>query len=393
MDKIISIPYAKCVKMESPYKSDDRVVYHLFINVMDMPENIPTEVNPREVNPRTKVYKRIVDGLTEDNQSFYINNRGILISAKGKLKIDLLNKNVDLNIGNGSSEDNSKYGILDGGHTYHAIIRHRSSSVKQYVHLEVVTQISNIDELSSARNTSVQVSDKAIAELANKFKFVKDAIKNEPYHNDIGYKQNEEKRLDAMDLVRLMYMFNIKEFNEKTNSHPISAYSGKSQVLKDYLKKYGEREDSSNPNNEYLKLAELLPTMTNLYDTIQQEMKDGYNGTLFGKVKGVEPKKNAKTKFYNRNMDYQITAGLIYPMVAAFRALVEEDNNGNYIWVEDPIKVWEEIKEKLVMNTIEMSRSLGNNPQSAGKNTSLWAQNYDAVNTKKLQIRLARLTN
>lgn len=45
------------------------------------------------------------------------------------------------------------------------------------------------------------------------------------------------------------------------------------------------------------------------------------------------------------------------------------------------------------MNTIEMSRSLGNNPQSAGKNSSLWAQNYDAVNTKKLQIQLAKLSN
>ncbi len=35
-----------------------------------------------------------------------------------------------------------------------------------------------------------------------------------------------------------------------------------------------------------------------------------------------------------------------------------------------------------------MSRSLGNNPQSAGKSTQLWSQNYDAVNSVKLEVAL-----
>lgn len=44
-----------------------------------------------------------------------------------------------------------------------------------------MTNVRNIDELSSARNTSVQVSDKAIAELADKFEFVKKDISNTPF--------------------------------------------------------------------------------------------------------------------------------------------------------------------------------------------------------------------
>ena len=46
---------------------------------------------------------------------------------------------------------------------------------------------------------------------------------------------------------------------------------------------------------------------------------------------------------------------------------------------------------KLVNNTIEMSRQLGNNPQSAGKSATLWSQNFDAVNTAKMQEQLKKL--
>ncbi|XCY62033.1 AIPR family protein [Streptococcus iniae] len=183
MDKIKQFSFAKCTKMESPYKGDNRLVYHLFVNVKSIPEGLPTEVNPREVNSKKIVYKKIVSGLTSNEDSFFVNNRGILIVAK-KVTIDSLNNIIKLDIGNGSDKDNSLYGVLDGGHTYHAIINNRNlidDEFSEFVHLEIMTNVRNIDELSSARNTSVQVSDKAIAELADKFEFVKKDISNTPF--------------------------------------------------------------------------------------------------------------------------------------------------------------------------------------------------------------------
>lgn len=47
-----------------------------------MPKSIPTEVNPRETNMRTKVAKNLVSSLETNDQSFYKKNRGILFSAK-----------------------------------------------------------------------------------------------------------------------------------------------------------------------------------------------------------------------------------------------------------------------------------------------------------------------
>ena len=57
----------------------------------------------------------------------------------------------------------------------------------------------------------------------------------------------------------------------------------------------------------------------------------------------------------------------------------------------DPFKVWGKIKGKLVNNTVEMSRQLGNNPQSTGKSNALWSQNYDAVSKAQLELQLEEL--
>lgn len=390
-DIVKVVPYSRIVDMGSPYEGDNRSVYHAWVNVNDLPEGFPTEVNPREVNPRTKVYNKIVSSLTSSDESFFVNNRGLLISAK-ELRVDTLNREMQINIGSFNEEDNSIYGVLDGGHSYHAILNNRDKldpSTNQYVHLEIMTNVRVIDDLAAARNTSVQVSDKAIAELAEKFDFVKEALAFEPYKNDISYRENEsDKLLDSVDFVRLMYCFNVFKFPDDSTKQPIAAYSGKAQVLKDYLADFGKRET-------YTKIAPLLPEITKLYDVIEGEMPTAYlevtPGGLFGRIKGVDVKeREMATKFYQKPMNHQISQGLIFPIIAAFRALITE-KEGELVWEVNPLEVWNKLRGKLVNNTIEMSRQLGNNPQSAGKSGTLWSQNLDAVNSVKLQLQIEAL--
>lgn len=383
--------YQKYAKLRSPYEKDNREVYHLWVDIEQIPEGFPTEVNPRDVKTNTKVYKRIKEALTESTQSFFVNNRGILISAKN-VHIEPASKEITLDLG--TNVEMEKYGVLDGGHTYHAIIKNKKSvdpEIKQFVHLEIMTNVIEIDELSGARNTSVQVSDKAIAELADKFEFVKKSIEKESFSKDVAYRENEDKRLDTVDLVRLMFAFNAFKYSDG-NTQPIQAYSGKAQVLKDYLANY-DKEDGE---NNYVFIAPLLPEITRLYDKIELEMVQGYKNAnpkgLFGKVKGVDKKENGTTtKYYQNPTNYQITQGFIFPILAAFRALIEIQSDNTLNWSVPPLTVWEKIKTKLVNNTIEMSRQLGHNPQSTGKSSALWLQNYDAVNTTKLQLQLETL--
>lgn len=392
-ESIKMIPYKSLTSIKSPYVHDSRCIYHVYINVMDLPEGLPTEVNPRDVNTKKKVYKKIVAGLTDESDNFFVNNRGILISAKS-VKVDTLNKTLLLNVGENNDHDHSLYGVLDGGHSYDAIINHRSEIKDddvQYVHLEIMTNVHNIDNLAEARNTSAQVSDKAIAELADKFEFVKEAIKNEPYANNISYRENEDKDLDSVDLVRLMFAFNVFKYPNTSTSQPLSAYTSKAMVLKDYLNKY----DSS--NNEYTQIALILPKIIRLYNVIEKEMADAYKDVnpkgSFGKVKGIEVKNNNyTTKYFNQPNSYQISQGFIFPILAAFRALLDEEK-GTLYWSVDPIDVWKKVRGKLVSNTINMSRTLGNNPQSTGKNSNLWSQNFDAVNMAKMEIMIENMKN
>src|SRR5699024_8749639 len=189
------------------------------------------DVNPRDVNDGTKVYKRIEEGLTDSTQSFFVNNRGILISAKS-VAIDALSKEITLDLG--TEDEKEKYGVLDGGHTYYAIIKNK---------------------------------DNAIAELTKKFGSVKRRITNETSVDDIAYRDNEDKRLDTVDLIRLMFTFNVFKFAEGA-TQPIQAYSGKAQVLKDYLANYDKKNSEE---NQYEYIAPLLPTIIKLYDRIESE--------------------------------------------------------------------------------------------------------------------------
>src|SRR5699024_5652595 len=128
--------FNRVVSLKSPYPNDNRVVYHLWVNIKDVPTGFPTQVNPREVKSTTKVYKKIENALSESTESFFVNNRGILISAKS-VKVDGLNKILELDLG--ECDEQHKYGVLDGGHTYHAIVKHKNdidSDINQFVHLE-----------------------------------------------------------------------------------------------------------------------------------------------------------------------------------------------------------------------------------------------------------------
>ena len=55
---------------------------------------------------------------------------------------------------------------IDGGHTYKIVCEHKGENLEQYVQFEVMTGVEDIIEnLAEARNTSVQVDAKSMAEF------------------------------------------------------------------------------------------------------------------------------------------------------------------------------------------------------------------------------------
>ncbi len=66
--------------------------------------------------------------------------------------------------------DSLSHGDIDGGHTYKIVCLHKGEGLEQYVPFEVMTGVEDIiEQLAEARNTSVQVDQKSLAELAQRF--------------------------------------------------------------------------------------------------------------------------------------------------------------------------------------------------------------------------------
>ena len=174
--------------LTSPYKKagekDTESIYYLLVDMRDLPEGMPLDVNPREPKMTTNVARRIANAVIEPETDFYINNRGIVIAAK-KAVFDSAKSEFTIDLGD-QENDNDKYsyGILDGGHTYTAIMNNRDkipADLTKYVRVEVITNVQNITRLSDARNTSAQVSDIALFNLDDNFLFVQEAISGQPY--------------------------------------------------------------------------------------------------------------------------------------------------------------------------------------------------------------------
>ena len=380
--RTLTSPYRKGDKDESTFET----IYYLLVDMKELPSSIPMDVNPREPKMTTNVARSLLAAVVEPETDFYINNRGIVIAAKS-LTFNSTESEVTIDIGNQNDEnDKFLYGILDGGHTYTAIMRKRDEipeNVRKYVRIEVITNVQNITRLSDARNTSIQVSDLALFNLDDKFDNVKSAIAGQTYADLIAYKDNENKPINISELLRLMYAFDIDRYPDD-NAAPVQSYSGKAQVFKRYKQAF--------ESPFYKSLTKQLPLLVELYDVIERELPEKYKeykkaqgvaNPRFGSVRGIESLDTpTKTEFLATPTKYSVSSGYIYPIFGACRSLLRFDEaTGTVSWLFDPITIWNEVGTSIVQNTFETYT----NPQLAGKDKQLWLSNYRIVETQSLR--------
>ena len=363
--------------------SDTKITtYMVLVNFRDLPSDLSLEVNPRKPKMNTSVAKQLISAVkANDIINFDINNRGIVITAKSvQYNTSTSELTVDFD------DDPSRYGILDGGHTYTAIIEHRDSlseEIDKFVRLEIIVgEDLDVTALADARNTSAQVSDIALFELDDKFDFIKKSVETQPYKDDIAFKDNENKSIPVVELLKLMFIFNMKRYPDDSSA-PTPAYSAKASVFKDF------RKELETDNNIYVKLAPQLPKLVELYETIQKEMPKKYNefkaenGSKgsFGRVRGITSSQENHSRFYSdfthSEIPYEISTGFLLPIFGAFRALLKENNSGELYWLFDPIEIWNTSGVRLVQNTFETDT----NPQMVGKMKTLWQSNYRIVDS------------
>ena len=170
------------------------------------------------------------------------------------------------------------------------------------------------------------------------------------------------------------------------NSHPTHTYSSKARVLDEYLKDH----------EYYSKFSNIAVDIFDLYDEIEIDLPSAYNktGGRYGakKYSGYKDKKGepaiiGKSKFgYKQPIYYKVPDGIMYPIVAAFRALIGYDElTDKYYWIKDPIEVYREIRQSLASKIMHYTDAIGNNPNATGKDYTAWDIMYMTV-----QIELAK---
>jgi hypothetical protein len=383
-------------KAHTPRRLPDPVLLgctrHVFLcAVQDMPQGLPKGANPRTQDDIDRgIYRDVKRSLLNEDctpNTFHLKNKGITIIAEEVAKRD----DDETLIVSFSSVDQ---GIVDGAHTYELIVRNQDAvsevntnsetPIRQFVKVEVLTGLSDglVVEIAGGLNTAVQVQRMSLAELGDKFDWIKEELKGSGYESYIAFRQNEPKEYDVRDIIRLLDLFNVYEFPNDGATYPTRAYTSKETVLKHYLDEKGQFAE------HYKRLRPILKDVLVLYDTVSAEARTLHNkaGGRGGGLKFVEtsPKdKPFKFHFINEEREHRLVGGALLPMLGAFRAAVLRDpTDGTVTWnggFERVLTLWREMGKELMQTTQETSEELGRNPNAIGKSKKHWAFLHNMV--------------
>lgn len=380
-------------KMGDPNGQDEHIKYVCYVQTKSIPKEIDNwmRTNPRDQKLTTNVGKAIKESL-DNNDNFHELNRGILLSAE---KVQWNNATEELEI---EFENPDIHGNIDGGHTLRAIIdaqNHNSLSDRRYVFMEIIVGLDSPVELAAARNISFQVDQKSISELENSFDCLKKPFKSLNFHNRIQYKMFEHDNekvtpIDVREMIAILLMFSqeIYPYKDANNSlsevQPIQCYSGKEASLKKFLKCNSNAESQQKANREDMvrkmepiigDIFELWETIETTFATISNESGKRYGTRKYSKFDNGNIV--GKSFFEEQEVKYIVPKGIMYPMVASFRALIETDKEtGEYRWKKNPIDTWYKMGSKLVTILLDEKAE---NPDSLAKNSNLWSNLFKEV--------------
>jgi AIPR protein len=269
----ISFPAFSFRRVETPFdKHPGYKNYVAVVEVNDLPDLSDwRKINIRDPKLTGELPRAIRDSFLSNKETFVFLNRGIVLAvdsaefdnSKGQLHLTMVNPNL--------------HGLLDGGHTYEVIKQNRKqfseNSEKQYVKVEVIEgfDAKELVNLVDARNSSNQVKDESLMNLANEFKKIKDVFEGESYANKIAYKEyetsedGEPKPISIREIISFLMTMDAVNFNSSV--HPINAYRSKAACLSHF----------SEHKKDFDKIYPIAADIVRLWDTIHVELPEMYN--------------------------------------------------------------------------------------------------------------------
>lgn len=388
----VTFPVVSFRHLDTPFQKQGYRDYFAVVETRDLPDLAAwRKINVRDPKLSGAVPKAIRNSFHENRDLFLFMNRGVVLAVDSAV-FDNKASTVTITL-----SDPQLHGLLDGGHTYNIIREEqgREPDVKHYVRVEMLEGFAaeDITSVVDARNTSNQVRDESLMNLAGAFDDLKKALEGAPYLSKIAFKEYETddngdpKPIDVREVIAILTAFDRDHFSDLI--HPINTYRSKAACLK-HFKEFPK---------SYKKIYPLAKELLALHDQIEEKLPELYNrargvnssvsGGRFGKLTGVsvsEDQKAVDLLFIGKSTRYGVPAGFVYPILGAFRALLEE-KAGRYVWGKglDPVRLLNEELGMKLADTIGNFALDAQNPSKTGKSQLVWQSCYQSAQVTYLQ--------
>jgi hypothetical protein len=388
------------------------LVYHLYPTLdVWLGRELPDDVNPRSHNEealRGPIPKAIGETLKETPKDFYLANRGATVLLES-LTFNPDTQTVEMVLSDYEG-DSANQGIADGGTSDAVIARiqkeialdmgfedFRALSAEQVppflresrFHIEAIVGLKDRDRIGNlvhGRNKSVPVKSWTINDFQGDFNWMKDVLEamKSPFKGRVGYEEYASADVGILEVIAILTLFH-PSYNEKGKA-PTSAYSSRGSLNN----KLTNQESAPG----YKSLSPIILDILELHDFVYCNFEKSYNqvfqnGKLGrrGKTENrIFPKKKEKIRLRLTGMesDREVPNGVLYPLLASLRALVRIEN-AQAQWITSPRKFFEEHGGELVENLISQLESLGNNPQTLGKNKVAYTSLFNLAKVRVLE--------
>ena len=155
------------------------------------------------------------------------------------------------------------------------------------------------------------------------------------------------------------------------------------KLQKKFLKQNGGTEEQQKIDRENMirNMMPIIGDIFGLWEKIETTFAIVTNSTgkRFGTRKYTKhdgEKVVGKSFLMQQDLTYYIPKGLMYPVVGAFRALIQRNADGTYFWKKNPIDVWDTLGPKLVTIILDEKAE---NPDVIAKNSNLWSNLFKEV--------------
>jgi hypothetical protein len=378
----------KAYKEEKPDKESSRIIWNLTVPISQVPKGLPLDPNARLANEKRRTVKSMVDTLAQKPEEFVFYNNGILIvadsiqvkgrGAGGGFDVELLLVSPD-------EEQEEKFignGIVNGGHTYTAIIKarenyerlqskqskpkvNRETGKVDYSELErasvqifVLVNINQEDiaNISRYRNTSESVEEFSLKNLAGEWDIIEEYLPShcKPY---VAFRDGEDKPYDVTDLVRRLACINSKVYpwrSEPDSSprNPSATCSAYGSLIKNWKK------------DDFREFVPLLKDV--LY--LEERLRDEYDQQKgLSKLNGVE--KKSYQFITGKQFNHTLPITFVFPILAAFRVFIKDGK-----WEKPVEQLWDKMGSPLVNNLLNSYKTEGRgNPAAFGRSASTWS--------------------